>query len=106
MQSTALLTSIGILAALLAGPVLAGDRDHGHDRDRNRPHVADTRPAGGFDQGMQAVLHNAGPDEQGHGWQYFSDPAASRAVVISPQGDYYYSHGKGPRWVAAAQRGA
>ena len=105
MQSTALVTSIAILAALLGGPVLAADRDHGRDGHRDRPQVAAVRTAGGFDQGMQAVPHNAGPEEQGYGWRSFSDPAASRAVVISPQGDYYYSHGKGLRWVAGTQAG-
>lgn len=104
MQSTALLASIGMFAALLgSSPVLAGDRDDGHRRDRDRQHVTDARPAGAFDQGMQAVRHDAGPGEWGHGWQYFSDPTARRAVVISPQGDYYYSRGKGLRWIAAAQ---
>ena len=103
MKSTALLASIGMLAAILGSPVLAGDRDDGHDRAR--PRVENTRPAGAFDQGMQPVPHNAGPGERGHGWQYFSDPTARRAVVISPQGDYYYSRGKGLRWVAAGQTG-
>lgn len=107
MQSTAFLASIGMLAALLgSSPALAGDRSDSRHHDGERHRVANTRPAGAFDQGMQAVPHNAGPGEWGHGWQYFSDPVARRAVVISPQGDYYYSHGKGLRWVAAAQRGA
>lgn len=101
MKSTAFLASTGMLAAIISSPVLAGDRDRDHDR----PCVADTRPAGGFDHGMQAVPHNAGPGERGHGWQYFSDPTAHRAVVINPQGDYYFSRGKGLRWVAAAQTG-
>lgn len=105
MQSTALLASIGMLAALLgSSPVLAGDRhDNPHQGGRERHPVASTRPAGAFDAGMQAVPHDAGPGEWGHGWQYFSDSTARRAVVISPQGDYYYSRGKGLRWVAGAQ---
>ena len=49
---------------------------------------------------MQPVAHNAGPGERAHGWRYFSDPATYRAVVISPDGDYYLSRGKGLRWVA------
>jgi len=103
MKSTVLLASIGMLATVFGSPVLGGDRDDGHDLDH--PRVSDTRHAGGFDHGMHVVPHNAGPDERGHGWKYFSDPAARRAVVISPQGDYYYSRGKGLRWVAAAQTG-
>lgn len=105
MKSTVFLASIGVLATVLGSPVLAGHRDDGHDRDRDRPRVEITRPAGASDQGMNPVHHNAGPGERGYGWQYFSDPAARRAVAISPQGDYYYSRGKGLRWVAAAQTG-
>ncbi len=105
MKSTVLLASIGVLATILGSSVLAGDRDDGNDRDHDRPRIENARPAGAFDHGMQAVPHGAGPDERGHGWQYFSDPTARRAVVISPQGDYYYSRGKGLRWVAAAQTG-
>ena len=52
---------------------------------------------------MLAVAHSAAPDAPGYGWRYFSDPAVPRAVVISPQGDYYYSRGKGLRWIAAKQ---
>lgn len=105
MKLTVLLASIGMLATVLGSPALAGDYDDGRDRDRDRPRIENTRPAGAFDHDMHAVLHNAGTDERGHGWQYFSDPTARRAVVISPQGDYYYSRGKGLRWVAAAQTG-
>ena len=55
---------------------------------------------------MHAVPNDSSPGERAYGWQYFSDPVAYRAVVISPQGDYYYSHGKGLRWIAAAPTGA
>lgn len=103
VKSTVLLASIGMLATVLGSPVLAGERGEGHDRDGDRPRVENTRPAGAFDPGMQAVPHDAGAGERANGWQYFSDPTARRAVVISPQGDYYYSRGKGLRWVAAAQ---
>ena len=102
MQPTAFLASLAILSACIGSPALAGDRDH----DRARPLAAETRPGASVDQGMRVVPHNAGPEERAHGWQYFSDPKARRAVVISPQGDYYYSHGKGLRWVAAAQPAA
>lgn len=44
---------------------------------------------------MQVVTVAANPGEPGHGWQYFSDARRGRAVVISPDGDYYYSHGEG-----------
>ena len=49
--------------------------------------------------GMQVVAIAPQAGEPGHGWQYFSDPRQARAVVISPNGDYYYSRGKGLRLV-------
>jgi hypothetical protein len=100
MQPTSLLASIVLLAAAVSTPLLAGDRDRDHER--NRKHATDTRAANGFDHGMQAIPNSATPDAPGYGWRYFSDPTAHRAVVISPQGDYYYSHGKGLRRVVAA----
>lgn len=103
MKTTVRLASIGMLAAILVSPVLAGDRDDSHHRDRDRAHVSNARSVA--DHAMQVVPHKAGADERGYGWQYFSDPTAHRAVVISPQGDYYYSRGKGLRWIAAAQAG-
>ena len=100
MQPTSIIALIALLAAAVSTPLLAGDREQDHERIRK--HATDTRPANGFDHGMQAVPHSAGPDAPGYGWRYFSDPATHRAVVISPQGDYYYSRGKGLRRVVAA----
>ncbi|MFO1286681.1 MAG: hypothetical protein U1F49_09155 [Rubrivivax sp.] len=54
---------------------------------------------------MQVVPTSTRAGEPGHGWRYFSDPAARRAVVISPQGEYYFSRGKGLRLVAVTQPG-
>ncbi len=101
MQPTALLASIALLAAAISTPLLAGDRKH--NREPARQHATENRSSEGFDQGMLAVAHSAAPDAPGYGWRYFSDPAVPRAVVISPQGDYYYSRGKGLRWIAAKQ---
>lgn len=101
MKSTTLLALLAMLAATISTPVLAGDREHVAQGDRK--HATDKRMTDGFDHGMQAVPHSALPDTPGYGWRYFSDPAARRAVVISPQGDYYYSRGKGLRWIAAEQ---
>ena len=111
MRSIACIASIGWLAAALAMPALAGDRDarhqdRSHHRDHQRPRIESGRPAMAFEGGMQAVPHDAGPDAAAYGWQYFSDPEARRAVVISPRGDYYYSHGKGLRLVVSARSGA
>ncbi len=100
MRTTAILATMAMLAAAVASPAIAAD----HGRDRGHGHQqASIRSADGFDHGMQAVPNNAGPQERAHGWRYFSDPQARRAVVISPQGDYYLSRGKGLRWVAGAQ---
>ncbi len=108
MRTTAILATMAMLAAAVASPAIAGD--HGRDRDRGHGHghghghqQASIRSADGFDHGMQAVPNNAGPQERAHGWRYFSHPEARRAVVISPQGDYYLSLGKGLRWVAGTQ---
>lgn len=101
MKSTTRLVSLAMLAAAISTPLVAGDR--GHDAQRDRQHVTDKRALGGFDHGMKEVPHGASPDTPGHGWRYFTDPAARRAVVISPQGDYYYSRGKGLNWIAAEQ---
>ncbi len=99
MKSTALLASLAMLAATLSTPLVAGNR--AHDPDCDHHHVQDKREISGFDYGMQEVLNSASPDTPGHGWRYFTDPATRRAVVISPQGNYYYSNGQGLYWIAA-----
>ena len=102
MKPTTFLASIAMLAAAISTPLLAGDRENEPQRDRQ--HATEMRAADGIGQGMQVVAHSAAPDAPGYGWRYFSDPAARLAVVISPQGDYYYSNrGKGLRWIAAEQ---
>ena len=103
MKSTAVIAAIALLAAVGSTPLIAGDRDH--DRRSEREHATDVRGSGGFDHTMQEVENNAQPGTQAHGWRYFTDPAAHRAVVISPDGHYYLSRGKGLRWVAGAQTG-
>lgn len=87
MKSTALITTIVLGCA--SAPLLAAD---GNDARSAR--------ATGHDHGMQVVANHAAEGARAHGWRYFSDPQARRAVVISPQGDYYLSRGKGLRWVA------
>ena len=49
----------------------------------------------GADSGMQAVSTDTTIGQPGYGWRYFADARKGRAVVISPKGDYFYSHGKG-----------
>ena len=101
MKSIALLASIAVLATAVSTPLTARDRKN--DTQRDRQQVTDKRTKDPFDHGLQEVRHSASPNTPGNGWRYFTDPAARRAVVISPQGDYYYSRGRGLQWVAAEQ---
>jgi hypothetical protein len=78
-------------------------RDDGRDNRRDREQTRRTRPADGVDPGMQAVPTSAVPGQPGDGWRYFSDPAAGRAVVISPQGGYFFNRGSGLGLVAVMQ---
>ena len=105
MRTVFSVVTMGILATALGAPAWAGDRQHDGDRQQRQPTVVQ-RCAGDPGQGMQAIANAAGAQERAHGWQYFSDPAACRAVVISPLGDYYLSRGNGLRWVAAAPSGS
>lgn len=76
------------------------DRDEASgSRDPNKG----PRPNNEADHGMLAIANTAGPGQPGHGWLFFSHPAADRAVVISPRGEYYFSQGEGLRLVATAQ---
>lgn len=92
------LNSIGITLCLAAATAsfssYAGD---------HRKASRDTRHA---ESAMQLVAVDARTGEPGHGWQYFSDVRRHRAVVISPDGDYYYSRGKGLELVFKASGSA
>ena len=97
MNTTALI-SAALLASFFSAPLLAGQHDGGQQRDAaHRRASADKRSL----QDMQMVPTRVSAQEPGHGWQFFSDPATCHAVAISPQGDYYFSRGKGLHWVAA-----
>ncbi len=102
MPTINFLTPIALIAAAISLPALAADRPYRSSTEVQQK--ANLPAAYGFDYRMEAVVHDATADTPGYGWRYFSDPSARRAVVISPQGDYYYStQGKGLRWVAAQQ---
>ena len=103
MRAHLILPVIGMLVATSSVPALAGDHDHHRNRQHLRERMTNARCANNHDEGMRAVTNNSGPGEPAQGWRYFSDPAACRALVISPQGDYYFSRGDGLRWVAKAQ---
>lgn len=87
-------TYIAVLAASLSVSACAGTGGASAPEQR----VADL-----FDYDMQVIEHDTAPHAPAYGWRYFSDQKARRAVAISPQGDYYYSCGKGLHWVAAEQ---
>lgn len=76
-------TALCIAAAMTGVSSYAGEH---RQESQDKRHQAST---------LQAVGVAAKPGEPAHGWHYFSDARGSRAVVISPGGDYYYSHGKG-----------
>ena len=102
--SNTFFASIALLAAAISTPLWAGGAGESERGQRNqRQHTADKRITDMFDHNMQVVNHETAPDAPAYGWRYFSDEVGRRAVVISPQGDYYYSRGKGLHWVAAEQ---
>lgn len=93
MKSTVLIAAIALLTGTVGASLFAADRDH----------AASAAAADGYDHGMQVVANAARPGEAAYGWRYYCDPATHRAVVISPQGDYYLSRGEGLRWVVKTQ---
>lgn len=86
--------ALGIAAATIGLAAHAGD---------HRKASKDPRHAA---SGMQLVAVSPKAGEPGHGWQYFSDARKSRAVVIHPNGDYYYSRGEGLQLVFKAKAAA
>ncbi len=75
--------ALTLAAALMGVSSLAGE--YRRDSKEHRHAAA----------GMQAIDVSPENGAPGDGWQYFSDARKSRAVVISPTGDYYYSQGRG-----------
>ena len=59
-----------------------------------------------IDAGMQAVSIGTKVGKPGYGGRYFTDAHEGRAVVISPGGDYFYSHGEGLKLVFKATTAA
>jgi hypothetical protein len=92
-------TTFRILAlaiALAAGTAYGSDDDSRSHRERDARAAHADAARGAF----QTVPNAAAPGEPAFGWQYFADAAGRRAVVISPEGTYYFSRGKGLRAVA------
>ncbi|MEP7281829.1 MAG: hypothetical protein ABI696_07600 [Rubrivivax sp.] len=97
MTSTHLLRTIAIAtvfasAAAAVQPALAKPRQTATRDARGNQAI-------GADPVLQAVPNGSLPDQASYGWQYFSDPRAARAVVISPSGEYFLSLGDGPRQI-------
>lgn len=113
MKSTLLLASIGLLAAAASATALGADSAAAQSsasasaRCTNEAQARrDERSDDACARGMQTVSHAAGPGDAAYGWRYFTDPAEHRAVVISPQGEYYLSRGKDLSLVARTQPGS
>lgn len=115
MNKPLFLVITGLLAVSAATSSLATAGEHhreGHAKQRWSQHQGDAHPAPSghaapwFDTGMQPVPTSAGLGQAGEGWRYYADPQAHRAVVISPQGDYFLGRGKGMRLVAVTGSGA
>lgn len=109
MKSARIFASLGVLATLTSIAAVAEVQP-----PRAQACVADAcraderapaRLPRGYDRGMKEVPAQAGPGEPGHGWRYFADTEARRAVVISPQGEYFLSSGKGLHLVSVTQPG-
>ena len=48
---------------------------------------------------LLVVRNSSLPHDAAYGWQYFSDPQAVHAAVISPSGEYFLSLGDGPKQI-------
>lgn len=115
MTSNLLLTAIAAAAVLASGSALAardhsatdsarhraangtcGDDARGDHHDAHGHHVHERHEA----RAALRVVPNASlPDQPSYGWQYFSNPRARAAVVISPAGEYFLNRGEGLRQI-------
>lgn len=48
---------------------------------------------------LRVVSNDSRPGQAAYGWQYFSDPLAGHAVMISPAGEYFLSLGDGAKQI-------
>ena len=48
---------------------------------------------------LRLVPNTSAPGDAAYRWQYFSDPRAMYAVMISPLGEYFLSRGDGPKQI-------
>lgn len=87
MTSTFFLTIIAS-AAVIASAAAVARSDQAQAGDGHRASPV-----------LQVVPNSSRPQDAAYGWQYFSDPRAAHAVVISPSGEYFLSRGDGPRQI-------
>lgn len=120
MTSTNLLTAVATAAVLMSGTAfarqaqVAPDQETRVAQDTCRDDARDSRwqdyrnsSHKRHDARVKPVLWvvpNSGlQGEASYGWQYFSNPRAKYAVVISPAGEYFLSRGDGPRQITGPE---
>ncbi len=97
MISTHSLKTIAIATAFASAAAVAQSA-------QTQPDQAATRAARNSqelrsDAVLKSVSNGSLRRQAAYGWQYFSDPRAAHAVVISPSGEYFLSLGDGPRQI-------
>ena len=113
MKSTMLHSSLAILALVASASAFANDGGKQSVAQAATPtsplakgqRASATHLAVNDSGGMRPVPNSAGPGQPGDGWNYYSDVAARRAVVISPGGDFYFNKGKGLKQITGAGSG-
>lgn len=94
MKPVHLALVLGVAAAMTCVSAQASD----HRKAARSRHKADFA--------MKVVPVHPKKGQPGHGWRYFADARDTRAVVISPGGEYYYSEGGGLELVYKPTRAA
>ena len=91
MTSTYFLTTIALAAAITSTASMAGSTQArpGHSEMR----AEQATPV------LRVVPNRSISGDAAYQWQFFSDPRALQAVVISPLGEYFLSRGDGPKQI-------
>ena len=91
MTSTYLLTTLALAAAIASTAAMAwpAQAQAGQPETRTKR----TSPV------LRVVPNRSLAGDAAYHWQYFSDPLALHAVVISPLGEYFLSLGDGPKQI-------
>ena len=78
---------VAVVLGVAAAMINMSSHAHEHGKEARSNHQ--------IDSGMQAIPVATTIGQPGYGWRYFADARKDRWVVISPSGDYFYSHGQG-----------